>query len=201
MFQFLFFFNGTKNTFFPHLNGLLCTHPTLETTALEYQQCFQSGFIIWLEKLVITQFCNCQHFFIVPENANLTLQIRLLLNYAITCSSILWMNQTTMKQCLNKLFILLMMLRPRKLLHLMANISESIFHFFTITVFFKCVISLKLHLHVKFKKKKLLFFFPVIKNSQHNEADRIFIGRSGISVMYSYHKALQWIKVYWTIET
>lgn len=106
-----------------------------------------------------------------------------------------------MKQCLNKLFILLLMLRPRKLLHLMANISESIFHFFTITVFFKCVISLKLHLHVKFKKKKLLFFFPVIKNSQHNEADRIFIGRSGISVMYSYHKALQWIKVYWTIET
>ncbi|KFV41186.1 Testis- and ovary-specific PAZ domain-containing protein 1, partial [Gavia stellata] len=34
----------------------------------------------------------------------------------------------------------------------------------------------------------------VIKNSQHNEADRIFIGRIGISVMYSYHKVLQWIK-------
>uniref|UniRef100_A0A8C0AWJ3 Protein TOPAZ1 n=1 Tax=Buteo japonicus TaxID=224669 RepID=A0A8C0AWJ3_9AVES len=38
------------------------------------------------------------------------------------------------------------------------------------------------------------FADAVIKNSQHNEADRIFIGRSGISVMYSYHKALQWIK-------
>ncbi|NWU67492.1 TOPZ1 protein, partial [Pterocles burchelli] len=34
----------------------------------------------------------------------------------------------------------------------------------------------------------------VIKNSQHNEADRTFIGRIGISVMYSYHKVLQWIK-------
>lgn len=45
-----------------------------------------------------------------------------------------------------------------------------------------------------------LFFFLVAKNSQHNEADRIFIGRIGISVMYSYHKVLQWIKVYWTIE-
>ncbi|XP_010136386.1 PREDICTED: testis- and ovary-specific PAZ domain-containing protein 1-like, partial [Buceros rhinoceros silvestris] len=33
-----------------------------------------------------------------------------------------------------------------------------------------------------------------IKNSQHNEADRIFIGRIGISVIYSYHKVLQWIK-------
>uniref|UniRef100_A0A663ECX3 Protein TOPAZ1 n=1 Tax=Aquila chrysaetos chrysaetos TaxID=223781 RepID=A0A663ECX3_AQUCH len=38
------------------------------------------------------------------------------------------------------------------------------------------------------------FADAVIKNSQHNEADRIFVGRSGISVMYSYHKALQWIK-------
>ncbi|NXO57763.1 TOPZ1 protein, partial [Aramus guarauna] len=38
------------------------------------------------------------------------------------------------------------------------------------------------------------FADAVIKNSQHSEADRIFIGRIGISVMYSYHKALQWIK-------
>ncbi|NXQ84766.1 TOPZ1 protein, partial [Nyctibius grandis] len=38
------------------------------------------------------------------------------------------------------------------------------------------------------------FADAVIKNSQHNEADRIFIGRTGISVMYSYHKELQWIK-------
>ncbi|NXT53701.1 TOPZ1 protein, partial [Pluvianellus socialis] len=38
------------------------------------------------------------------------------------------------------------------------------------------------------------FADAVIKHSQHNEADRIFIGRIGISVMYSYHKALQWIK-------
>ncbi|KAM6209969.1 protein TOPAZ1 isoform 1-T1 [Sarcoramphus papa] len=38
------------------------------------------------------------------------------------------------------------------------------------------------------------FADAVIKNSQHNEADRIFIGRTGISVMYSYHKVLQWIK-------
>ncbi|XP_009322479.1 PREDICTED: testis- and ovary-specific PAZ domain-containing protein 1 [Pygoscelis adeliae] len=38
------------------------------------------------------------------------------------------------------------------------------------------------------------FADAVIKNSQHNEADRIFIGRIGISVMYSYHKALQWLK-------
>ncbi|NWQ90376.1 TOPZ1 protein, partial [Burhinus bistriatus] len=38
------------------------------------------------------------------------------------------------------------------------------------------------------------FADAVIKNSQHNEADRIFIGRIGISVMYSYHKVLQWIK-------
>ncbi|KAM6338967.1 protein TOPAZ1 [Podargus strigoides] len=38
------------------------------------------------------------------------------------------------------------------------------------------------------------FADAVIKNSQHNEADRIFIGRLGISVMYSYHKVLQWIK-------
>ncbi|NWU03058.1 TOPZ1 protein, partial [Urocynchramus pylzowi] len=34
----------------------------------------------------------------------------------------------------------------------------------------------------------------VMKNSHHNKADRLFIGRTGISVMYSYHKALQWIK-------
>ncbi|NXJ60143.1 TOPZ1 protein, partial [Rostratula benghalensis] len=38
------------------------------------------------------------------------------------------------------------------------------------------------------------FADAVIKNSQHNEEDRIFIGRTGISVMYSYHKVLQWIK-------
>ncbi|NXH70955.1 TOPZ1 protein, partial [Hydrobates tethys] len=38
------------------------------------------------------------------------------------------------------------------------------------------------------------FADAVIKNSQHNEADRIFIGRTGISVMYSYHKLLQWRK-------
>ncbi|NWS67584.1 TOPZ1 protein, partial [Crotophaga sulcirostris] len=38
------------------------------------------------------------------------------------------------------------------------------------------------------------FADAVIKKSQHNEADRIFIGRTGISVMYSYHKVLQWIK-------
>ncbi|XP_030914768.1 protein TOPAZ1 [Geospiza fortis] len=35
----------------------------------------------------------------------------------------------------------------------------------------------------------------VMKSSQHNKADRLFIGRTGISVMYSYHKVLQWIKV------
>uniref|UniRef100_A0A8C3MNQ0 Protein TOPAZ1 n=1 Tax=Geospiza parvula TaxID=87175 RepID=A0A8C3MNQ0_GEOPR len=34
----------------------------------------------------------------------------------------------------------------------------------------------------------------VMKSSQHNKADRLFIGRTGISVMYSYHKVLQWIK-------
>nr|XP_009686265.1 PREDICTED: testis- and ovary-specific PAZ domain-containing protein 1 [Struthio camelus australis] len=38
------------------------------------------------------------------------------------------------------------------------------------------------------------FADAVIKNSQCSEADRIFIGRAGISVMYSYHKVLQWIK-------
>ncbi|NXG80352.1 TOPZ1 protein, partial [Baryphthengus martii] len=38
------------------------------------------------------------------------------------------------------------------------------------------------------------FADAVIKNSQHNEADRIFIGRTGISVMCSYHRVLQWIK-------
>ncbi|NWV45020.1 TOPZ1 protein, partial [Daphoenositta chrysoptera] len=38
------------------------------------------------------------------------------------------------------------------------------------------------------------FADAVMKNSHHNEADRIFIGRTGISVMYSYHKVLQWIK-------
>ncbi|KFP86036.1 Testis- and ovary-specific PAZ domain-containing protein 1, partial [Apaloderma vittatum] len=38
------------------------------------------------------------------------------------------------------------------------------------------------------------FADAVIENSQHNGADRIFIGRIGISAMYSYHKLLQWIK-------
>ncbi|XP_008938163.1 PREDICTED: testis- and ovary-specific PAZ domain-containing protein 1 [Merops nubicus] len=38
------------------------------------------------------------------------------------------------------------------------------------------------------------FADAVIRKSQHNEADRIFIGRIGISVMYAYHKVLQWIK-------
>lgn len=54
----------------------------------------------WLYNIVgktCTQFCNCQHFFTVTENAKLTLQIMMLLNYAITFPSILWMNQATMK--------------------------------------------------------------------------------------------------------
>ncbi|NXG01995.1 TOPZ1 protein, partial [Sakesphorus luctuosus] len=38
------------------------------------------------------------------------------------------------------------------------------------------------------------FADAVMKNSQHNEADKLFIGRTGISVMYSYHKVLQWTK-------
>ncbi|NXY05770.1 TOPZ1 protein, partial [Pteruthius melanotis] len=38
------------------------------------------------------------------------------------------------------------------------------------------------------------FADAVMKNSHRNEEDRIFIGRTGISVMYSYHKALQWVK-------
>ncbi|NXI67075.1 TOPZ1 protein, partial [Anseranas semipalmata] len=38
------------------------------------------------------------------------------------------------------------------------------------------------------------FADAVIKNSPCNEADRIFIGRAGISVMNSYHKVLHWIK-------
>ncbi|NXF00769.1 TOPZ1 protein, partial [Smithornis capensis] len=38
------------------------------------------------------------------------------------------------------------------------------------------------------------FADAVMKDSQHSEADRLFIGRTGISVMYSYHKVLQWIK-------
>ncbi|XP_015475642.1 protein TOPAZ1 isoform X2 [Parus major] len=38
------------------------------------------------------------------------------------------------------------------------------------------------------------FADTVVKNSHHNKADRLFIGRTGISVMYSYHKVLQWIK-------
>lgn len=88
------------------------------------------------------------------------------------------------------------MLRLRKLLLSMANISEQVFSIFTMTVFLKCVMSLKLHLLVKKIFLKAFFFFiPVMKNSHHNEADRLFIGRTGISVMYSYHKVLQWIKV------
>ncbi|NWT85646.1 TOPZ1 protein, partial [Lanius ludovicianus] len=38
------------------------------------------------------------------------------------------------------------------------------------------------------------FADTVMKNSHHNEVDRLFIGRTGISVMYSYHKVLQWVK-------
>ncbi|NWZ76802.1 TOPZ1 protein, partial [Poecile atricapillus] len=38
------------------------------------------------------------------------------------------------------------------------------------------------------------FADAVVKNPHHNKADRLFIGRTGISVMYSYHKVLQWIK-------
>ncbi|XP_056339459.1 protein TOPAZ1 [Oenanthe melanoleuca] len=38
------------------------------------------------------------------------------------------------------------------------------------------------------------FADAVMKNSRHNKADRLFIGRTGISVMYSYHKVLQWVK-------
>ncbi|NWY70108.1 TOPZ1 protein, partial [Erithacus rubecula] len=38
------------------------------------------------------------------------------------------------------------------------------------------------------------FVDAVMKNSHHNKADRLFIGRTGISVMYSYHKVLQWQK-------
>ncbi|NWS89336.1 TOPZ1 protein, partial [Toxostoma redivivum] len=38
------------------------------------------------------------------------------------------------------------------------------------------------------------FADAVVKNSQHNKTDRLYIGRTGISVMYSYHKVLQWRK-------
>ncbi|KAM7070168.1 protein TOPAZ1 isoform 2-T2 [Acridotheres tristis] len=38
------------------------------------------------------------------------------------------------------------------------------------------------------------FADAVMKNSRYNKGDRLFIGRTGISVMYSYHKVLQWIK-------
>ncbi|NXK59592.1 TOPZ1 protein, partial [Sylvietta virens] len=38
------------------------------------------------------------------------------------------------------------------------------------------------------------FADAVMKNSHHNKADRHFIGKTGISVMYSYHKVLQWTK-------
>ncbi|NWS30795.1 TOPZ1 protein, partial [Polioptila caerulea] len=38
------------------------------------------------------------------------------------------------------------------------------------------------------------FADAVMKNSHLDKADRLFIGRTGISVMYSYHKVLQWIK-------
>uniref|UniRef100_A0A7M4EAQ4 Protein TOPAZ1 n=1 Tax=Crocodylus porosus TaxID=8502 RepID=A0A7M4EAQ4_CROPO len=38
------------------------------------------------------------------------------------------------------------------------------------------------------------FAETVIKNPQHNEGDKIFLGRIGINVMYSYHRVLQWSK-------
>ncbi|NXH60393.1 TOPZ1 protein, partial [Rhabdornis inornatus] len=38
------------------------------------------------------------------------------------------------------------------------------------------------------------FADAVMKNSHPNKGDKLFIGRTGISVMYSYHKVLQWIK-------
>uniref|UniRef100_A0A8C8S4F0 Protein TOPAZ1 n=1 Tax=Pelusios castaneus TaxID=367368 RepID=A0A8C8S4F0_9SAUR len=38
------------------------------------------------------------------------------------------------------------------------------------------------------------FAEAVIKNPQHHEADKDFLGRIGISVIYSYHTALQWSK-------
>ncbi|NXB81563.1 TOPZ1 protein, partial [Donacobius atricapilla] len=38
------------------------------------------------------------------------------------------------------------------------------------------------------------FADAVMKNSHHNKEDRLFIGRTGISVMYSYHEVLQWVK-------
>ncbi|NXR80847.1 TOPZ1 protein, partial [Pycnonotus jocosus] len=38
------------------------------------------------------------------------------------------------------------------------------------------------------------FADAVMKNSHHNKVDRLFIGRTGISVMYWYHKQLQWVK-------
>ncbi|NXM54815.1 TOPZ1 protein, partial [Illadopsis cleaveri] len=38
------------------------------------------------------------------------------------------------------------------------------------------------------------FADAVMKNSHHNKADKLFIGRTGISVMYSYHKVLRWVK-------
>ncbi|XP_043396810.1 protein TOPAZ1 isoform X6 [Chelonia mydas] len=38
------------------------------------------------------------------------------------------------------------------------------------------------------------FAEAVIKNPQHDEADKDFLGRTGISVMYSYHTVQQWSK-------
>ncbi|NXP33827.1 TOPZ1 protein, partial [Leiothrix lutea] len=38
------------------------------------------------------------------------------------------------------------------------------------------------------------FADAVMKKSHHNKADKLFIGRTGISVMYSYHKVLRWVK-------
>uniref|UniRef100_A0A8C3NVB3 Protein TOPAZ1 n=1 Tax=Cyanoderma ruficeps TaxID=181631 RepID=A0A8C3NVB3_9PASS len=38
------------------------------------------------------------------------------------------------------------------------------------------------------------FADAVMKKSHHDKADKLFIGRTGISVMYSYHKLLQWVK-------
>lgn len=51
------------------------------------------------------------------------------------------------------------------------------------------------------KKNNTHFFFLVITNPTCNEADRVFIGRTGISMMNSYRKVLQWRKVRCAIVT
>ncbi|NXO02277.1 TOPZ1 protein, partial [Rhinopomastus cyanomelas] len=38
------------------------------------------------------------------------------------------------------------------------------------------------------------FADAVMKHSKHNEADKVFVGRTGISVMCFYHRGTQWIK-------